>query len=375
MADKKEVLDYLRNQQKAAEIEAKMNGVNVWVLLGAIAVVSWQLTASPATKLWNDQELVLRTLVAVVALTMLSWLIRRSDQHGEDLRYSTSNFVDIESPYLVLLKGILILTPPVGLIVMTGKSLGAIALAFMGFSFVAVSITAILGPIFRVKSVREKFPKPVFGISRRAQVGFELLFGLLFLAAIAEQIAYLGKIHGGISMEEVRQMVLLAVLYLLIIITVGRRLQNDSIAWTYEMETDLVIGAVSPEVAVRRIENRRLGPRLQDVVDRFFDELDKRFDALSLMLEECSDKIASAKQVPEEYPAERASRVQEASAQVAKHIADLSADCKEFKIHLSKLELKLIGNSQLVLSSLASRHKSYEDRAREAKSKLDRLLG
>jgi hypothetical protein len=61
MADKKEVLDYLRNQQKAAEIEAKMNGVNIWVLLGAIAVVAWQLTAGSVARLWNEPELVLRT--------------------------------------------------------------------------------------------------------------------------------------------------------------------------------------------------------------------------------------------------------------------------------------------------------------------------
>ena len=32
MADKKEIFDYLRNRQKAAEIEAKVNGVNLWVL-------------------------------------------------------------------------------------------------------------------------------------------------------------------------------------------------------------------------------------------------------------------------------------------------------------------------------------------------------
>lgn len=374
MADQKEVLDYLRNQQKAAEIEAKMNGVNIWVLLGAIAVVSWQLTASPAAKLWNDQELVLRTLVAVVALNMLSWLIRRSGQQGEDLRYSTSIFVDIESPYLVLLKGILLLAPPAGLIVIADKSAGTIALGLLGFSFVAFSVVAILKPLFQAKSVKERFPKPEFGLTPRANVAFDLVFGVLFLAAIVEQIAYVSRVHGGLSMEEARQMVLLAALYLLIIITVGRRLQNDSIAWTYEMETDLVVGAISAEVAVRRIENRRLGPRLQDVVDRFFDELDERFGALDSMRQECSDKIASAKQVPKEYPAERASRVQEASALVAKQIDDLSADCKEFKTYLAKLEPKLAGNSQPVFASLTSRHKSYEDRARTAKLELDRLL-
>lgn len=373
MADKKEVLDYLRNQQKAAEIEAKMNGVNIWVLLGAIAVVSWQLTAGSVARFWNDPELVFRSLVGVVALHMLSWLIKRSGQQGDDLRYSTSNFVDIESPYLVLLKGALLLTPPVGLILVAGKSAGTLALALLGLAFVAVSIVAILKPLLPLGPAKERFPKPEFGISRRANVLFDLLFGALFLVAIGEQVAFFAAFKGGLSMDDARQMVLLGVLYLLIIIVVGRRLQNDSIAWTYEMETDLIVGATSPEVAIRRIENRRLGPRLQDVVDRFFDELDVRFSALDSMLEECASKVDSAKQVPEEYPAERASRLQEASARVTKQIAEISADCKEFRAYRAKLESKLKGNGQSVLASLEAKHEVYEDRARQARIELERI--
>lgn len=374
MADTKEVLDYLRNQQKAAEIEAKMDGVNVWVLLGAIAVVGWQLTASPVARLWNDQELVLRTLVAVVALHMLSWLIRRSGRAGDDLRYSTSNFVDIESPYLVLLKGVLLLAPPASLIYLAGKSIGTLALSVLGLVYVALSVVELSKPLLATTPAKERFPKPEFGLSRRAQVIIDLVFGSLFFAAIAEQVAYVNRLNGGLSIEEARQIMLLAVFYLLIIIVVGRRLQNDSIAWTYEMETDLVVGAISPGVAVRKIENRRLGPRLQDVVDRFFDELDERFSALDSMLEECLKKVASAKQVPEEYPAERASRLQEASAGVTKLISEISTDCKDFRTYLAKPEPKLKGNSQSVLASLTSRHESYEKRARAAKLKLDRMI-
>lgn len=373
MADKKEVLEYLRNQQKAAEIEAKMNGVNIWVLLGAIAVVGWQLTGGSVGRIWDNWELVLRTLVAVVAMHMLTWIVRRSGHHGDDIRFSTSSTVDIESPYLVLLKGALLLAPPLGLGIVAGKSVGLFPVGLLGFVFVTVSILAIASALLSNKSTKERFPKPEFGLSRRANAIFELLFGLLLLISIGEQVAFAMTLKAGLSMEEVRQLVLVGVLYLLVLIVVERRLQNDSIAWTYEMETDLVIERVSPDVAIRRIENRRLGPRLQDVVDRFFDELDERFGALNSMLEECAKKIESARKVPAEYPAERTARLQEASAQVTEHISSIGSDLKEFREYLTKLEPKLRGNSRLVFASLAAKHEMYERRTRQAKTELERM--
>jgi hypothetical protein len=378
MGDKKELLDYLRNQQKAAEIEAKINGVNIWVLLGAMAVVSWQLTASPAGRLWNDFELILRTLVASVGLYGLSWFIRGSIAERDELRYSGTIFDDVDSPYLVLIKSVLILLPPAGLVVIAGKSVGTIFLSLLGTIFVVLSIVFILKPLFPASSSKEKFPKPNFGQTKQAGLIFSLLFAALLVVAIAEQFMHLINIQGGVALDDAKQMVLLAVLYQLVLIAVSRKLQNDSIAWTYELETDLILGAISPEVAIRRIENRRLGPRLQDVMNRFFDDLDRRFRALETMLDECTEKMQAANKVPEQYPAERAARVREASARVTDQIDGLIADCEDFKSYLKRLEQKpSAGNRRVltpILESLKARHELYNDRAQTAKSKLRRLL-
>jgi len=378
MGDRKEVLDYLRNQQKATEIEAKINGVNIWVLLGAMAVVSWQLTASSASRLWSDYELVLRTLVASSSLYLLSWLARGSSAERDELRYSRTNFVDIDSPLFVLIRGLLILLPPVGLVVIAGKSIGTIFSILLGAIFVGISIESILKPLFPASSSKKKFPKPDFGQTKRTDMIFSLLFAALTVVTIVEQFIHVRDIQGGVSLEDVRQMGLLAALYLLVLIAVDRKVKNDSIAWTYEIETDLVLGAISPEVAIRRIENRRLGPTLQDIVDRFFDDLDRRFSALETMLEECAEKVQAANQVPEQYPAERAARVQEASAKVTDQIDGLIADCEEFKSYLKRLEQKPSAGNRAVLTpilaSLKARHESYDDRAQTAKLKLRRLL-
>lgn len=73
MADRKELLDYLRNQQKAAEIDSKVNGVNIWVLIGAIGVVGWQLMSELVkTPAFLDNYYLIATAASVaVALKFL----------------------------------------------------------------------------------------------------------------------------------------------------------------------------------------------------------------------------------------------------------------------------------------------------------------
>lgn len=378
MTDKKEVLDYLRNQQKAAEIEAKMNGVNVWVLLGAIAVVAWQLTSVHAARLWSDHELTARALVAAVALHMLTWLIRRSSNQRDELRYSQTNLSEMESPFLVLIMGLLLALPPIALWLLAGKGVGVIVSGGIGLALVVLSSIAILKPLFSMDQVKERFPKPEFGLTRRADVAGDLVFGVLLLVGLGEQIAYFLNMRGGVSIDEVKAVMLLAVLYLLVLITVSRKQRNDSIAWTYDLETDLILGSITAEVAVRRVENRRLGPRLQDVMDRFFDDLDRRFAEVDTKLLECAERIRSAKEVPEQYPAERAARLKAASEDVTAQIDSLAADCKEFRDYLAKLEYKPSGRRRSVLAPLLAglkvRHETYDDRARTARLQLRQLL-
>ena len=274
--------------------------------------------------------------------------------------------------------GMLVFLPPVALWVFDGKSAGAIILALFGLIFIALSSISILKALFPESRKGEKFPKPEFGPTRRSAAARDLTFGTLFLFAFVEQIDHLTGIWRGISIDEAKTMLLLAILYLLFLITVARKQQNDGVAWTYELETDMVLGAISPEVAIRKIENRRLGPRLQDVMDRFFDDLDQRFAEVDSKLEECTERIRAAMEVPEQYPAERAARINLASMDVAGRIDKLTADCNEFRDYLVRLEQKHEDGRKavpvLVLASLKARHEIYDELALGAKRQLKTLI-
>lgn len=378
MADRKDVLDFLRNQQKAAEIEAKVNGVNLWVLFGALAVVLLQLISSDGTLLTGNHELGLRALVASECVIMLCWLLQQATGSRDELRYSRASLDDVELPLLVLVQAFLFLLPPAVLLFVAGPSFGILVLALIGLVFVGFGVAAVVRQIVPRPAKKDKFPKPDLGLTNQADAIGNLALCILFVVGLAEQGAFFRSVPGGVSAGQAKQLALLGTLYLLVWLVIERRLRSNNIAWTYELETELVLESVTPEVALRRIEHRRLGPRLQDIMDRFFDDLDVRSNALDSMLAECKGKVEAAKLVPEQYPEERTARIKRAAEPVSAQIDALVSDCSDFRVYLGKLEEKNVGARRRelapLLASLKERHDSFDDRARTAKLELKRLL-
>lgn len=373
-SEKTELLEYLRNQQKAVAIEAQVNGINIWVLVGAMAVLAWQLVGTTNGRLWTDSLFACRAMVMAVGLHMLSSLIGPGRVDRDELRYSSYNFREAASPYLLLLKGVLLLSPPAYLLIAAGKGIAAVSLGLMGAAFVVMSLVELGRPIFGNRSSPERFPRPEFAPTGRANRLLDLLFGGLFIAALVEQFVILRSDAVALTIEDAKQGALLLVLYLLLLVTVNRKLHSMGIGWTYELETELLLGTISVETAKRRIENRSLGPKLQDVVDRFIDEVDNRVASLDALMEGCKQKVLSAKEVPEEYSAERTARIQAAVADVRPVASKLESDCDDFERYLVKLEARSTVSRKpelaRVVGSLRARQNGYTSKLREVKSVL-----
>lgn len=372
MAENKEVYDYLRNRQKAAEIEAKVNGINLWVLLGAISIVTWQLLGSVGDIL-GQSELALRALLCADALYLFSTLGGGRRLRGE-VRYSRLDLAEVESPFLMLLLGTLLLLPPTALALVAGMSWSSVICGFFGLAWVVFGVAAIVYRLLNLEANSEKFPKPAFGPTARSSVLFDLLSGIALSITLVAQGSLAWEHREVFTSDLAKQLILVAALYLLVVTAVQRRLQSDGIAWTYELETELLLGTVSAEIAVRRIEHRGLGPRLQDVMDRFFDDLDQRIGQLDLLFDQCRSKLESVREVPKEYGTERAARIQEATNALSAHVEGLANDSDEFGRYLKKLEARNIGARKAILSlhlaSLRSRYEIYAGRIRGAKARL-----
>lgn len=368
----------MRNKQKAAEIEAKVNGINLWVLLGAIGLVSWQLAGSMNAAIWGSYEIPLRVLICAGTIYMITVVIGPSVGVRDDLRYSSEQVWEISAHLFFALEGLLIFLPPALFFALIKTSVTAGILATFGFIVFIGSIVEMVSLLITTKAgATVKFPKPRFGDTIRSNSVARLVFiAVLFLVFGDQALALLGQVQGNVNV--IQNLGLIAALYLLVLVAIRRTIKSQNLQWTYELETDLLLDSVSVKDALMRIEYRALGPRFQDVMNGFFDNLDRRFVALDASLAECAKLLEEVGDIPAQYASERSARIEHASNAPLSEINALLSDIRECSQHLVKLrDAKLVTKRpgiDFLLQGLVARQKSYEAQAIAAEVRTKELV-
>lgn len=370
MADRKEILDYLRNCQKAAEIEAKVNGINLWVLWGAIGVLCWTFLGYLYLDFAVYREGLVRALLCGQAVYFFNWV--SSPTHGirEELRYQPWRINQLESPLLVFIEGAWLALPPGLHFWVLGGSWSAVFVGFFGLAMMLAAVLAILREFMAPNNGSGKFPKPNFSLSKKADIAGDVLLGVGFVFVAGTQFWALLSWQVEFS-DVVKAIALLVVIYLLLVIAIRKGRTGYSIRWTYELETDVLVGAISPEDAARRIEYRSLGSRFQDVMKNFFDEFDKRFELFEEKIRDSREVLGEIVKVPSEFRAERSSRFEAATVEVRRLLEEMSSDMKELSDYLKTLERK---KSDLrvaaAIEDLGLRRDAYHRKFKSAESRL-----
>lgn len=375
MTDKKEVLDYLRNQQKAAEIDAKVNGINFWVLLGAMALIVWHLLGTADSTVWHEHELLLRVLVATQGSVLFVRMCGIRGPQENAIRFTPWRLKDMDAPFLDIINGTILILP-VGFLIYFTKDYTAVITGLVGFVFLTSGCAALVRLIRGDDLEGETLPEPSFGNNQRTNSIISICFisGLIFLIIHQSQIAIDLLLEPKI--ESTKVLAGIAVLYALILLAIQRRASGESIRWTYRLETELLLENITPEIAIRRIEHRALGPKLQDVMDRFFDGLDQKFDLFESLRDDCSRQLKEVSSVPKEYAAERNARIEAATQRCASTLVDLNAEHKKLSDYLSRLKIKtaMEKNSNIVthIKGIEAKKSANAVRLTEYQGWLDR---
>lgn len=358
MTDKKEVIEYLRNQQKATEIDAKVNGINFWVLLGAISLIAWHLLATANSPVWSNYELLARVLVAAQGAIFAVRLFGVPGQQGDSDRFTSWRLRDMDTPFLDIIRG-LILIIPTGFLIAFHKDYTALLTGIVGLVFCLSGCAALVRLIRGIDVEGEKFPEPSFGNSQQVNSLLSLLFmlGWIFLFIYQGRLSI--KLLQEPQIENAKVLAGLAALYALLLLAIQRRAFGESSRWTYALETDLLLNNVTPDVALRRIEYRALGPRLQNAMDRFFDSLDQKFATLENMREDCLKQLNEVFSVPKNYIAERSARLNAATERCYAVLAEIDSDCKDLSNYISRLKSK---NTMIKKSNISTYIKVIETR-------------
>ena len=380
MTEKKEIYDYLRNKQKSAEIEAKINGINLWVLFGAFAVVAWQLISIAPTNIWIHREIIIRALLLIEVIYLLGFFMAPASETGEEVRFISLDWVMAGSSSLLITNGITLIIPPALSLVFVSKNvsifpIGLIGLiSLVGLVFIIVGAISIRKQMASETTENPRLPEPRFRATKRWNTIFSLACVILFFWNIFEQSTAIWVHLELLSIDTIRSIALIATLYLLSLISLQQLLRNHSLQWTYELETDLLLESITPQIALRRIEHRALGPRLCDVMDTFFDDLDKQFSELDTLGIDCQRNLAEVSSIPIQYKAEREDRIANAMSPSEICINIILKKCDDLSDYLKKVEKQQRSSKRLafisLLSTLFVRQKEYEVRARRAAAEL-----
>lgn len=374
---RKETLEYLRNQQKAAEIESKINGINIWVLLGAIGIIVWQLLDTFLIKWWINPEIPLRFLLVTQTIFLLV-SFPRVTRPQDEIRLLTSDALSA-SPVLLYV-ALVILALPSGLLILFQHSdFGSLTLATVfGIILLICTIELVTTLIDATSKKKRRFPRGSISTTNQALHWFGLIICVFLLVILFKEIIILYRLGPTFDLSLLKNVTLATVLYWLLLFLVLRTIKNVNIDWTYFLETELLLNSVSPHVALRRIEHRQLGSRLAVVMDDFFEDLDEQIEGLDVAIETFKKEGQEIKNVPAEYKDERAARIRKASEPVSERLNRLLDDHEEYVKYMSKLSSRPPNirrpDVMTAIRHITVKHREIFDKTKALKHKFDSLV-
>lgn len=372
MAEKKEIIDFLRNLQKATEIKSKANGINLWVLFGAISVIFWTLLDRVDSHLLVKKEIFIRTLIFGQALYLFFIFSAHRNDRRDELRYS-SYFDDMEYPVMTAVSAAWLALPSVLFIFYVGNSAAAYFLGGIWLLMFVAAIWTVVFRLFLAGRKKRRFPNPNFAATARFYETMPLvLSAIFFLITISEFFSIIES--PTIDGDTIKIATLLTAFYLLLILLIEKHRETEGLKWTYALEADILLDLVTPEVALRKIEHRSLGPRLEEVMNIFFDDLDKKIIGLEDCIVVSREKLEAVKNIPIDYKAERKTRTQEAVREPLDRLDSLMKEMESFLEYVRKLKNRSIDKRILVaVDNLISRGESYTSRIKSVVSNFQEM--
>lgn len=364
--DKKEVFDYLRNQQKAAEIDSKVNGVNVWVLAGAIGLITWQLITTFDLRVVTEFSAVISAVFCVYLLYVLAAICSPDPSRFGVVRYSRVSVFGTEPSMLHAIQGLILIAPPALSFLVVERNFATIFIALPGTLILLLSVLSFGGAVLNYEPKNKRFPRPIMQSGRRSSAIITLITTAFIVWLLIRQIQLLTSHSPSIDLMFGKNLILIAALYLLMVFVVERQRLAHALKWSYDLETALLTDEVTPEVAVRRIENRELGRSLSEVMDRFFNEMDEHLADVDRARQSLNEQAESIKAIPREFQIERTSRIEKLALPAKEALKRASEGHKEFTEYLKQLEGRQLAvskeKSALVLQALVARERANKDR-------------
>lgn len=326
---RKEIFDYLRNEQRLEEARSKSSGLTSWALVAATGLMIWECLKLRQTAFTPPAiELIQKTLAALWPL-YLSIAITLKDKTDKALRFEGYGHLSFRAPILTVAAIGWIFVPWIA------YSLSFTVYAPITLIPAAILIGLALALIDRVRLGVTRFPIPRFS----SQAKFDTVAGLIgFLVVLALQIKRDGSsiwlIAGELGTDKLQFVLLTVAIYWAILFLLDRHLNSFHSDWSHRIERHLLVGNIGNKEALRQIEQRTLGPRFSSVLDEFWSELHQEQQQFQKNLDTLQTTFEEVKRIPEEYKTERSDRLIKSTSTAissAKRLSNLHKELRRFE--------------------------------------------
>ncbi|MGB7651521.1 MAG: hypothetical protein WBL62_10065 [Gallionella sp.] len=328
LADRKEVFDYLRNLQKAEEIAAKRSGISVWVIWGALWFVTWKILENTGFTLsvfkWSLDLVIISQILATLFISSPIQDI------GDGPRFLNLRFFSIsEAPSLLLMTFLWSIAP------------SAIEIYLFGFSLLNIVVGGILISLFgygvwlEFADTKRRFPKPTFRTS--SSIKLTLIWCLTVIVFCVMCFPSPLTYRLLIGSEAGKYLILTISFFWLIYVLLETHQKHYNDAWTYRTERELLLGTITSEAALRRIEQRYLGEKLSSVIDGYWDEVAIEMTATKVLIDKFKTDSAEIQKIPKEYPNEIKSRCHNAEKLAQQKLKSLLFSHREFTTYIQEI--------------------------------------
>lgn len=359
---RKEVFDHLRNIQKAEEIAAKRTGINIWVLWGALWIVAW--------KLMDNVTFIATPIFFQFTLGLI--LISQAFQLIIQPIYTNSVG---DEPRFVNFKALSLSDTPSALIISFFWSIIP-ALTYwltFGASFISVSFGGLILLVFcfilwAEYINRNKFPKPIFRSNSKSS---NVALHFILAAACITEALNVFKILPSLEIGSTQISLLFIAAFWLISLLLEAQQKHHSDAWTYRTERELLLGFIATNEALRRIEQRYLGERLSDVMEKYWEDISNQLENANKLLNTFKADASEIQNIPVEYTEERKSRIKASAAPVDKAVNKLLNDISEFSKYITELlDSQKVSPKKNIVEAI----KSAMQRNEQARKQLEDIL-
>lgn len=296
VANKLEILDYIRQLQLRRESKQKATGYTLWILWAALAYLLLEAVNVMATL---SDPAIQEYCVRIILLSTLIYFSLPGGQgehiEEDEVRFAIDWKYPVNSFWGLVTLSYPALLPAMLLAFYDGWKQVSVVIPLIGWA-----LTVLTFYVAQSSTKNKGFPFPAIKV--RPSLVKNFLFHLPFLYVAFVQVNTLFSLQRNFLPAEEIKAILLVLLIFWVIYFIFRYISsNINFQWLDQLERDLVFGFIKPAEALTALERETLGRKISSVISDHWALISADFEIVKIQINQAKEEVAEILAVPAKF--------------------------------------------------------------------------